>query len=159
MEKPSADCGSHLESTTRQVRALFTDETITVYQAYPPEIAGPAVKARRFIPPFKYDRMTWVKSSFLWMAYRSGWATKPGQERILAIKITRAGFEWALAHSCLSHFDTTVHPTRDHWKDQLAASPVRIQWDPERSITLEALSHRAIQIGLGVQAVDHYVND
>jgi hypothetical protein len=26
----------------RQVRGLFTDETITVYQAYPPEIAPPS---------------------------------------------------------------------------------------------------------------------
>jgi hypothetical protein len=26
---------------------------------------------------------TWVKPSFLWMMYRSGWATTPGQERIL----------------------------------------------------------------------------
>jgi hypothetical protein len=29
------------------------------------------------VPPFKVDRMTWVKPSFLWMTYRSGWATKP----------------------------------------------------------------------------------
>jgi Domain of unknown function (DUF4291) len=60
--------------------------------------------AGRFVPPFKRDRMTWIKPSFLWMMYRCDWATKPGQERVLAVKITRAGFEWALAHACLSHF-------------------------------------------------------
>jgi hypothetical protein len=38
--------------------------------------------------------MTWIKPSFLWMMYRCGWATKPGQERVLAIQITREGFEW-----------------------------------------------------------------
>ncbi len=49
--------------------------------------------------------MTWIKPSFLWMMYRSGWATKPGQEQVLSIEITRSGFEWALANACLSHFE------------------------------------------------------
>ncbi|WP_454855208.1 DUF4291 family protein [Promicromonospora soli] len=67
----------------RQVRAVYDADTITVYQAYPPEIADAAVRAGRFVPPFKRERMTWVKPSFCWMMYRCGWATKPGQERVL----------------------------------------------------------------------------
>jgi hypothetical protein len=63
----------------RQIRASFTDHSIRVYQAYPAEIAEPAVTEGRFVAPFKRDRMTWIKPSFLWMAYRCGWATKPGQ--------------------------------------------------------------------------------
>lgn len=60
--------------------------------------------------------MTWIKPSFLWMAYRSGWGRKPGQERVLRIDITREGFEWALANSCLSHFDPSVHKGHGDWK-------------------------------------------
>ncbi|XVQ86939.1 DUF4291 family protein [Microbispora siamensis] len=60
------------------------------YQAYDPATAAPAVAARRFVPPFKRERMTWIKPSFLWMMYRCGWATKPGQTRVLAIDIMRA---------------------------------------------------------------------
>jgi hypothetical protein len=56
----------------RQVRAQFTDRTLTVYQAYPSEIADAAVRAGTFVPPFKRERMTWIKPSFLWMMYRSG---------------------------------------------------------------------------------------
>jgi len=93
----------------RQVRAVFDDRTITVYQAYSPAIAEPAIAAGRLVPPFKLDRMTWIKPSFLWMMYRSGWATTPGQERVLAIQITRDGFEWALSSSSLSHQDPTVY--------------------------------------------------
>lgn len=92
-----------------QVRADFTADTVTVYQAYSPEIAGAALAAGRFVPPFKRERMTWVKPSFRWMMYRCGWATKPGQERVLAVEITRSGFEWALAHSCPSSFDRDRH--------------------------------------------------
>jgi hypothetical protein len=142
----------------RHVRAVYSDRTITVYQAYSPKIADAAVAAGTFVSPFKRDRMTWIKPSFLWMMYRSGWATKPGQERVLAIEITREGFEWALAHSCLSHFDRRLYSRIEDWEEQKQASPVRVQWDPERSITLEPLPRRAIQIGLSGPAVERYVD-
>jgi hypothetical protein len=125
----------------REVRARYSAESITVYQAYPPEIAEPAVAAGRFVPPFKRDRMTWIKPSFLWMMYRCGWATKPGQERVLAVEITRTGFEWALARACLSHFDPAQHRDHQAWSQQLKGSPVRVQWDPERSIRLGVLPY------------------
>jgi hypothetical protein len=35
--------------------------TITIYQAYSPEIAGQAVRAGTFVPPFSRDQMTWIK--------------------------------------------------------------------------------------------------
>lgn len=137
----------------RQVRPQFDESTVRVYQAYSPEIADGAVGAQTFRPPFRRNRMTWIKPSFTWMMYRSGWATKPGQERVLAIDILRDGFDWALAHSSVSHFDRSMHSDIDDWKSVLERSPVRIQWDPERSIALEALPWRAIQIGLGGDAV------
>lgn len=143
----------------RQVRALFSEQTVTVYQAYPRSIAISAVSTGRFVPPFKRDRMTWIKPSLLWMAYRSGWATKPGQERVLAIEITRDGFEWALAHSSLSHYEPGTYPDHDTWIATKTSSLVRIQWDPERDLRHHALDHRAIQIGLSGPVVDHYVDD
>jgi hypothetical protein len=45
----------------RQVRTLFTARTVTVYQAYAPEIADRALAAGTFVPPFKLGRMTWIK--------------------------------------------------------------------------------------------------
>ena len=143
----------------RQIRAVYTDETVTVYQAYPAAIARPALAAGRFVAPFKRERMTWIKPSFLWMMYRCGWATKPGQERVLAIDITRAGFEWALAHACLSHYDQHQHADRATWARQLKASPVRVQWDPERSLHLKPLPYRSLQVGLSGAAIDRYVDE
>ena len=107
-----------------------------MYQAFRPEIAEAAVAAGRFVAPFTRDRMTWIKPSFLWMMYRSGWATKPGQERVVAVEITRSGFEWALAHACLSHYDPDLHRDRRAWSHRVKTSPVRVQWDPERSLHL-----------------------
>ncbi|WP_043541905.1 DUF4291 domain-containing protein [Salinispora pacifica] len=143
----------------RQVRARYSTDTITVYQAYPPQIALPAVATGRFMAPFKRERMTWIKPSFLWMMYRCGWATKPGQERVLSIDITRDGFEWALARACLSHYDRDVHRDKATCSRQLKTSPVRVQWDPERSLELKALPYRSLQVGLSGEAVHRYVDD
>src|SRR5258706_39206 len=102
-----------------QIRAVHSAGTIPVYQAYGPQIALPALAAGRFVAPFKRERMTWIKPSFLWMMYRCGWARKPGQEHVLAIELTRAGFEWALANACLSHYDPGAHESRAAWSARL----------------------------------------
>ena len=148
-----------LTPAAREVRADFTADTITVYQAYRDDIAESALAAGRFAPPFKRDRMTWIKPSFLWMMYRCGWATKPGQERVLAVELTRTGFEWALEHACLSDFDRSLYQDRAEWSRRLRTSPVRVQWDPERSIHLAPLPYRSLQIGLSGDAVDLYVDE
>lgn len=102
--------------------------------------------------------MTWIKPSFLWMMYRAGWGYKDeGQKRILAIDITREGFEWALAHSCPSHPEPGM--SHEEWDQLKSRSPVRIQWDPERDLSLQPLPHRAIQIGLSKEAVQLYVSE
>ena len=143
----------------RQIRAVFNDQTIRVYQAYADPIANAALAKGTFYSPFKMSRMTWIKPSFLWMMYRCGWAQKEGQNRVLGIDISREGFEWALAHGCLSHYEHTVHASEEEWKASKNASPVRVQWDPERTITLDKEEFRSIQIGLSGEAVEHYVNE
>lgn len=143
----------------REIRAEYTEQTITVYQAYRPDIAIPAVGHQRFVPPFKMERMTWIKPSFLWMMYRCGWGDKEGQEHILAIEITREGFEWALENACLSHFEEGSHESHEAWKTTLAKSPVRIQWDPERDFHLQPLNYRSIQIGLSGPSVEKYISE
>lgn len=139
----------------RKIRASFNNNTIVVYQAYNSAIAQSGVANQRFVsPPFKRERMTWVKPSFLWMMYRSGWATKANQEHVLKIEISRDGFEWALSNSCLSHFDSSRYSSFEQWKAELNGSPVRIQWDPEKDIFLNNLHHPSIQIGLSGIAVE-----
>lgn len=132
----------------RQIRAVHDAETVTVYQAYSAEIAGPAVAAQRFVSPFKSGRMTWIKPSFLWMMYRSGWATKPGQEQILRIRIEREFFDTALAHSALAAYEPDLHESHEQWRQELHGSEVRVQWDPERDLNSAPLGHRSLQLGL-----------
>ncbi|OJU89494.1 MAG: hypothetical protein BGO19_15210, partial [Acinetobacter sp. 38-8] len=138
---------------TQQIRAVYNNQTIRIYQVYSDAIANAALLNQTFVsPPFKMERMTWIKPSFLWMMYRAGWGFKDnGQNRILAIDIRREGFEWALAHSCHSHRDPTT--SEQAWQQLKENSPVRIQWDPERDLLLRPLEHKAIQIGPSKEAV------
>ncbi|MFZ5807541.1 MAG: DUF4291 domain-containing protein [Verrucomicrobiota bacterium] len=145
-------------STKYTIKAAYTDTTIRVYQAFRPAIAKHALKAGRFVPPFNMERMTWIKPSFNWMMYRSGFASKPGQEYVLGIDITREGFEWALKNAALSTFHPDIHASQNAWKKLQREKPVRIQWDPERDYQLKKIPNvRAIQIGLSRQVVRLYV--
>jgi hypothetical protein len=143
----------------RQIRAVQTATTVTVYQAYHERIAEPALVAGRFVPPYKVDRMTWVKPSFLWMMYRCGWATKPDQERVLAVELTRDGFEWALRRAVPSTYDRTRFASQGEWQQAVKRSPVRVQWDPERSLGLQPLPYRSLQLGLSGEAVRRYIGE
>ncbi|HEY7973844.1 MAG TPA: DUF4291 domain-containing protein, partial [Ktedonobacterales bacterium] len=133
--------------------------SIVVYQAYRPEIADVAVQAGRFVAPFELHRMTWIKPSFLWMMERCGWASKPGQERTLAIRISRVGWEEALGLAALTTFEPQVAGDYDAWRHALDTAPVRVQWDPERNLHGQPQEQRAIQVGLSRQVVPRYVNE
>ncbi|MFJ2772784.1 DUF4291 domain-containing protein [Streptomyces sp. NPDC087300] len=144
---------------SHQIRARHTESTITVYQAYAPELGVPAARAGRFPAAWKRDRMTWIKPSFLWMMYRCGWATKEDQQTVLAVEITREGFDWALSRACLSHYARGVHPDQASWKRALKQAPSRVQWDPERDLHLAPLPHRSLQLGLTGDASRRYADE
>ncbi|BCS30161.1 DUF4291 domain-containing protein [Aspergillus puulaauensis] len=156
----TTDTPSKNKHPYHQIRALHTPTTITIYQAYPPSIAHPALTTQSFtkVPQFSRSRMTWIKPSFLWMAYRSGYASKAGQERVLAIEITREGFEWALRHACLSHASKGASEEGVRaWAEKMWNSPVRVQWDPERDLWGRPLGWRSLQVGLKGEAVGRYI--
>lgn len=143
----------------REIRALHTDTTVTVYQAYPPALGLPAARDGCFPSAWKRDRMTWIKPSFLWMMYRCGWATKEGQETVLAVEITREGFDWALSNAELSHYEQGVHPDHAAWQHTLRSAPARVQWDPERDLHLNRLPYRSLQLGLAGEAARRYADE
>ncbi|WP_435604536.1 DUF4291 domain-containing protein [Streptomyces sp. bgisy130] len=143
----------------RRIRARYTDTTVTIYQAYSPALGLPAARDGRFPVAWKRERMTWIKPSFLWMMYRCGWGAKDGQETVLAVEIERSGFDWALRHACLSHFDPDEHADRGAWRRELKGAPARVQWDPERDLGLRALPYRSLQLGLAGEASRRYADE
>lgn len=143
----------------KNIYAVFDDKTMRVYQAYNNEIADEAMKLGKFGSKFSLTRMTWIKPSFLWMMYRSGWATKEGQERILAIDLKREGFDEIVKKSVISAFRESGETSIDDWREKLQNSEVRCQWDPDRDIYGNPIGRRAIQLGIKGEMVKKYVND
>ncbi len=140
----------------RHILAQFDADSIVVYQAYGPSIAQHAVEHQRFGGAFSFNRMSWIKPNFLWMMYRSGWATKQGQERILAVRLRRQFFDELLLHAVPSTFDETRFANRATWQSALAASEVRLQWDPDHDPGGRRVARRALQLGLRGTALRRY---
>ena len=143
----------------RQIRADYNRDNIIVYQAYHKEIAEPTLKAGRFVEPFSWGRMTWIKPSYLWLMARSNWGTKSRQEHILAIRIKRAGWERALSLGVLSSFESKTHKQEANWRSQFEEATVHVQWDPERTINGKKLEHRSIQVGLSRSIIRDFTDD
>lgn len=132
----------------RHILAKFNEHSIFVYQAYRPTIANFASENQIFGGEFSFNRMSWIKPNFLWMMYRSGWATKEGQKRTLSIEVSRDFFEEILKEAVSSSFSANEYTTNAEWKHRLASSEVRLQWDPDHGPNGEPLERKAIQLGL-----------
>jgi len=142
-----------------KIFAVFDNHHIRVYQAYNDTIADEAIRIGTFGDSFKFDRMTWIKPSFLWMMYRSGWGEKEGQNRILAIDIKRTGFDYIVKSSTLTSYSQTRHDTYEQWKNVIGKSEIRCQWDPERDVYGNPQKQRTIQLGIKGSVVRNYVFD
>jgi hypothetical protein len=81
--------------------------------------------------------MTWIKTNFLWMMFRSKWATSHNQTRILAVWLKREAFERYIANA------RTTGTVRNF------EGTVRLQWDPDHLPNGRPhVYRRAVQLGL-----------
>jgi hypothetical protein len=144
--------------TGRHILAQFDDDSIIVYQAYRPSIARFAIENGYFGGDFKFSRMSWIKTNFLWMMYRSQWGRAEGQEVVLAVRLKRSFFDSLLTQAVPSSFDAQIFGSRKEWETAVAHSDVRLQWDPDYLPTGEKCERRAIQLGLRGPSLEAYGN-
>lgn len=142
-----------------KIFAVYDDNTIRVYQAYNNKIADEALRKGTFGSNFSLDRMSWIKPSFLWMMYRSGWGCKEGQNRILAIDMKREGFDSIVNKAVLTTYNSNLYASHEAWKTCLKNSDVRCQWDPSRDMFGNPLQEKTIQLGLKGECLWKYVNE
>ncbi len=132
----------------RHILATYDAERVVVYQAFRAPIADEAVRLGRFGASFALGRMSWIKPNFLWMMFRSGWATKESQERILAVALRREFFDRVLRSAVASSYDRHRFASREDWTDAVQRSDVRLQWDPDHDPSGTPIERRALQLGL-----------
>ena len=121
------------------ILAQYDEESVVVYQAFNEKIASYVCQHKTFDGCQHYNpkRMTWIKTNFLWMMFRSNWATRPNQERIVAIWLRRESFEKYLEWSQIKGSTRGIQGT------------VRLQWDPDHFPNSDRHPYRrAVQLGM-----------
>ena len=129
----------------------WDEDGVFVYQAFKDSIADWAMENQRFGgPEYNPKRMTWIKPSFAWVLYRSGYARKHNQTRILKIKLSHEAIAHILSQ-CACGTGGGGHKGR-------------VQWDPERDMLNgdgkepdKLANTRAIQIGMKEELNEFYV--
>lgn len=150
----------NLPQTGRHIIGQSKNENIIVYQAFNPHISKWAVENQKFGGShYKFTRMSWIKSNFLWMMYRAGWAVKAHEQNILAIEISKSNFETLLVEAVHSSYKEEIYETRENWKSQMEKSQVRLQWDPDHNPNGEKLERRAIQIGVKGEFLQKFASE
>jgi hypothetical protein len=103
--------------------------------------------------------MSWIKPNFLWMMYRCGWASKEGQEVVLAVRLRRTAFDEILRRAVHSTFVPEVYESETAWKEAVARSDVRLQFDPDHDPSGAPIQRRAIQLGLRGDVLARYAKE
>ena len=148
----------------QHIMAQWTQESIVVYQAFNKAIAEAAVTNQLFGGGgYSTSRMTWIKTNFLWMMYRCGWAAKDAnQARVLAIELDREAFEELLIQSWPSSYNSMarlLYASREAWQADKRERGTVLQWDPDH--TPDGQAHpgrRAMQIGIRSEMVQSLFN-
>lgn len=129
----------------------YDEGGVFVYQAFCNDIAEWSLQyqclgGEKFNP----RRMTWIKPSFGWVLYRSGYGSKHNQTRVLKLKISHDSLAYILERCQCSH--------------GTGGSLGRVQWDPARDMLApdgreprKMLRKRAIQIGIKGALSEYYV--
>ena len=150
----------HLPATGKFIIAQFDHDSIVIYQAFKDSIAAYAVEHQKFGgTDYDFNRMTWLKPSFLWMMYYSGWAKKENQENILAIKIKREGFDEILNYAVMSTYYKEIYGNNTVWQERLAHSDIQLQWEHYYDLFGKKTERYAARIGIKGDVQQKYNDD
>lgn len=145
--------------TGNHILAQFDDDTVVVYQAYKPTIGEFAADHGYFGGSYSLDRMSWIKTNFLWMMYRSNWGTSFNQEVVLAIWLKRSAFEQILSEAVHSSFNAAKYGTQEQWGAEMQRSNVRLQWDPDHNPYGQKQERRAVQLGMKGSTLQRFARE
>jgi hypothetical protein len=150
----------HLPSHGKFIIAHHNHDSIVVYQAFKDSIASYAVQNQKFGgPDYDFERMTWLKPSFFWMMYYSGWAKKENQENVLAIRMSRHGFDQILKHAVMATFYKDLYKNDKIWKDKLEKTDIHLDWEPYHDLYGNKTERKAVKIGLQGEMLQQYNNE
>ena len=78
---------------------------------------------------------------------------------VVAVRLRRAGFDEILRRAVHSSYVPDVYGDAATWREAVAGSDVRLQWDPDHGPGGEPLKRRAVQLGLRGDALAKYAGE
>lgn len=115
----------------RALLARFDADAVVVYQAYPEELGREIVEMGRFGGSWRFDRHTRIQPSWRGTLRRYAFGERPDRERILAVRVRRAGFDALLTAALQQDFDERLYASRQAWRLATRFAPVLVEWEPD----------------------------
>ena len=148
---------SGLPSADRHILVQSDDDTVVVYQAFDAEISAHAVAHGAFGGhAWRQDRVSAIRLSLTDVLHRSNWGQDVGEERILAIRIKRAGFDSLLRQAIHREFQEGLYDTKRSWQLATRYSQVSIEWGPDRDLNGAALGRQTARFGMRHKALQNF---
>ncbi len=117
----------------RSLHARFDADAVVVYQAYPEALGRELVAMGRFGGSWRFDRHTRIQPSWRGTLRRYAWGERPDRERILAVRVRRAGFDALLTAALQQAFDERLYASKQAWRLATRFAPVLVEWDADPS--------------------------
>ena len=91
--------------------------------------------------------------------FNSSLEKKENQENVLAIKMTRAGFDEILRYAVMTTFYKQIYADSEAWKQQLDSSDVQLQWEAYHDLLGNKTDRKAVKIGIKGEILQRYNNE
>lgn len=152
--------GENLPKNGNHLIGHVSDQIMTVYTAVNYQTAAYAVSNQKLGgADFSLERMLWIMPGFLPMMRATEWASKPGQERILAIQLHLDHFHELLSNVAYSFFDPTIYRSVEAWKQDLLEKENRVQWEPDRNEYESKIERQVMRLGLQGKSLQAFNDD
>jgi hypothetical protein len=115
----------------RALIASFDAESVVAYQAFPEALGAEIVARRGLGGGWRFDRHTRLQTSWRFVADRYAFGDRLHRSRILAIHVSRAGFDALVTAALTAEWDPALYKTSGAWRLATRFAPVLVEWIDE----------------------------
>ncbi len=128
----------------RSLLAQFDDDRVVAYQAYDEQLGAEILARGSLGGGWRYDRHTRLQTGVAFTANRYDFGRRPDRTRIVAISLSRDGFDALLMAALTAEWDERLYKTKASWRLATRFAPVLVEWvgDAPRFVVHGALLRR-----------------
>lgn len=144
----------------RPLLATWDETSVVVWQAHRPEVADELLaRGRPGGTSWRTDRVTRMRTSLPSLLGRCDWCRRPGRERLLALRLSRDGFDAMLRQAVHGEFEPANYATRGAWQLATRYGAVTLTWHPDRDALGRELPRQAPRIAVRDDALRRLTTD